>query len=31
MTELGTDAYGNYRPRVPMLVPSLRRQKAGNQ
>jgi protein-S-isoprenylcysteine O-methyltransferase Ste14 len=30
-TELGADAYGDYRRRVPMLVPSLWGQKAGNQ
>ena len=29
--ELGTDAYGNYRRRVPMLVPSLRGQRISNQ
>jgi protein-S-isoprenylcysteine O-methyltransferase Ste14 len=29
--ELGADAYGAYRRRVPMLVPSLRGQKADNQ
>jgi protein-S-isoprenylcysteine O-methyltransferase Ste14 len=31
MAELGADAYDAYRRRVPMLVPSLRSQKAGNQ
>jgi len=29
--ELGADAYGAYRRRVPMLVPSLRGQKISNQ
>jgi protein-S-isoprenylcysteine O-methyltransferase Ste14 len=29
--ELGAGVYGDYRRRVPMRVPSLRRQKAGNQ
>lgn len=29
--ELGAGAYGAYRRRVPMLVPSLRGQKLGNQ
>jgi protein-S-isoprenylcysteine O-methyltransferase Ste14 len=29
--ELGADAYGAYRRRVPMLVPSLRGRKLGNQ
>jgi protein-S-isoprenylcysteine O-methyltransferase Ste14 len=30
-TELGADAYGAYRRRVPMLVPALWSQKSGNQ
>jgi protein-S-isoprenylcysteine O-methyltransferase Ste14 len=31
MAELGADAYGAYRQRVPMLVPSFRSQKVGGQ